>query len=98
MPAILIRAQVDADRRYELLQVLKGVTLAGQMPTGCLDRRVYEEVNAPLHLLVIEHWSDLAAMNDYQSSNGFHALIGAIKVLGTLEKLLRIEEPTVMIL
>jgi quinol monooxygenase YgiN len=94
MPAILIKAQVDADRRYELLQVLKGVTLTGQMPMGCLERRVYEEVNAPLQLLLIEHWSDLAAMNDYQSSNGFRALIGAIKVLGTLDKLLTFEERT----
>ncbi len=92
MPAIVIKAQVDADRRYELFQVLKGATPAKQLPVGCLDRRVYEEVHDPLHLLMIEHWSDETAMNEYKSSTGFRALIGAIKVLGTLEKLLTIEE------
>ena len=97
MPAILIKAEVDADRHYELLQVLKGGTLVGQLPAGCLDRRLYQEVHAPLHLLMIEHWSDEAAMDEYKSSTGFRALIGAIKVLGTLEELLTVKEETIKV-
>ncbi|MGB7950805.1 MAG: antibiotic biosynthesis monooxygenase [Candidatus Binatia bacterium] len=96
MPAILIKAEVDADRRYELFQVLKGATAAEQMPVGCLDRRLYEEVQAPLRFLMIEHWSDEAAMDEYKSSTGFRALIGAIKVLGTLESLLTVKEETIV--
>ena len=87
----MIKAEVDADRRYELLQVLKGAALAEQLPAGCLDIRLYQEVHQPLHLLMIEYWSDEAAMNEYKSSTGFRAMIGAIKVLGTLERLLTIE-------
>ena len=97
MRAILITAQVDADRRYELFQVLKGAASAEQLPVGCLDRRLYEEVHDPLRLLMIEHWSDEAAMNEYQSSSIFHALIGAIKVLGTLESLLNVKEETIKV-
>lgn len=95
MPAMLISAQVDADRRYELLQALKNTTLAAQLPAGCLERRLYEETNAPLRLLVIEYWSDEAAMNEYRISGSFRAMLGAIKILGTLEKLVTMEERAV---
>ena len=92
MPAIVIKAEVDAERCYELLQVLRDATLAEHLPAGCLDIRIYQEVHQPLRLLVIEHWSGKTAMNEYKSSPNFRALIGAVKVLGTLEKLLTIEE------
>ena len=88
----MIKAEVGADRRYELLQVLKGATLAEQLPAGCLDMRLYQEVHEPLHFLMIEYWSDEVAMNEYKSSTGFRAMIGAIKVLGTLKTVLTINE------
>ena len=55
-----------------------------QLPTMCLARRVYEESVSPTNLLLVEEWSDAAAMHAYLSSERFRALIGAVKVLGEL--------------
>jgi quinol monooxygenase YgiN len=83
MIGILIRAQVEPDQRRELMQMCKG-WLSNKLPAACLERRVYEDVISPTHLLLIEQWLDKEAMNSYLSSERFRALIGAVKVLGEL--------------
>ena len=55
-----------------------------QLPATCLERRVYEETGLPTNVLLVEQWSDDAAMNSYLTSDQFRALIGAVKVLGQL--------------
>ena len=55
-----------------------------RLPATCLKRRVYEEAYLPTNLLLVEQWSDRAAMNSYLSSDQFRALVGAVKVLGKL--------------
>jgi quinol monooxygenase YgiN len=66
------------------MQMFKETSQADQLPKGCLERRVYEEAHSPTNLLLVEQWSDRAAMNSYLSSDQFRALIGAVKVLGKL--------------
>jgi len=83
MTALLIRAQVELDQRHELMQMCRS-WLSNQLPSGCLERRLYEDVMAPTQLLLAEEWPDQEAVNSYLSSEGFRALIGAIKVLGQL--------------
>jgi quinol monooxygenase YgiN len=80
---ILIRAQVEPDQRRELMQMCKS-WISTQLPAACLERRVYEDVISPTHLLLVEQWFDKEAMNSYLSSERFRALIGAVKVLGEL--------------
>jgi len=46
-------------------------------------------------MLLVEDWSDAAAMNAYVSSERFRALVGAVKVLGELVDI-RISEATVI--
>ena len=66
-----------------------------RLPTACSERRLYEETIAPTNLLLVEEWSDEVAMHSYLSSEGFRALIGAVKVLGELVDI-RISEATVI--
>jgi quinol monooxygenase YgiN len=84
MIGVVIRAGVEPYQRHELMQMFKETSQADQLPRGCLERRVYEEAHAPTNLLLVEQWADKAAMNSYLSSDQFRALIGAVKVLGTL--------------
>ena len=84
MIGIIIRAQVEPDQRRELMQMCKSWIASNQLPTACLERRVYEDALSPTRLLLAEEWLDAAAMNSYLSSERFRALIGAIKVLGEL--------------
>jgi len=55
-----------------------------QLPAACLERRIYAESHLPTNLLLVEQWSDKAALNCHLSSDQFRALIGAVKVLGKL--------------
>ena len=83
MTDILIRAQVKPEHRHELMQVCKS-WLSDHLPSACLERRAYEDVISPSHLLLVEQWLEKEAMNAYLSSERFRALIGAMKVLGEL--------------
>ena len=84
MIGLTIRARVEPHQRHELMQMFKETSRADQLPVACLERRVYEEAHLPSNLLLVEQWSDKAAMNSYLSSDQFRALIGAVKVLGKL--------------
>ena len=84
MTDLVIRARVEADQRHELMQMFKETSQPDQLPAACLEIRVYEEAISPKNLLLVEQWSDNAAMNSYLSSQQFRALIGAVKVLGKI--------------
>ena len=58
--------------------------LSNQLPTACLERRVYEDALAPTDLLLEEQWLDPEEINSYLSSERFRAVVGAVKVLGKL--------------
>jgi len=64
--------------------MFKETSQPDQLPPACIERRVYEEAHLPTNLLLVEQWSDRAAMNSYLSSDQFRALMGAVKVLGKL--------------
>jgi quinol monooxygenase YgiN len=84
MIGIAIRAAVEPDRRYELMQMFKDTSRPDRLPVACLERRVYEEAHSPSNLLLVEQWSDKAAMTSYLSADQFCALICTVKVLGAL--------------
>jgi quinol monooxygenase YgiN len=84
MIGVVIRVGVEPDRRYELMQMFKETSRPDQLPVACLERSVYEEAHMPSNLLLVDQWSDKAAMSSYLSADQFCALIGAVKVLGKL--------------
>src|SRR5262249_59339145 len=79
----MIRAQVEPDQQRELMRMCKSWRVSNQLPAACLERRGYEDVISPTHLLLLEQWSDTAAVGFYFSSEQFCALVGAVKGLGT---------------
>lgn len=95
MSAVLIRAEVESEQRHELMQMCKSWMGSNPLPAACLERRVYEDAVSPTYLLLVEEWSNEEAMRSYLLSERFRALIGAIKVLGTLRDL-RIGEADVI--
>jgi quinol monooxygenase YgiN len=82
--AVLIRAEVESEQRRELMQMCKSWVASSQLPAACLERRVYEDAVSPTYLLLVEEWSNEDEMKSYLSSERFRAVIGAVKVLGTL--------------
>jgi quinol monooxygenase YgiN len=84
MIGVVIRAAVESDQRHRLMQMFKETSRRDQLPATCLERGIYEEAHVPANLLLVEQWSDKAAMNSYLSSDRFQAVIGAVKVLGRL--------------
>ena len=77
------------------MQMFKNNNQPNQLPSACLERRLYEEAVSPTNLLLVEEWSDAAALNAYLSSERFRAVIGAVKVLGELVDI-RISESKVI--
>ncbi len=84
MTGLVIIARVEPHQRHELMQMFQEVSRPDQLLAACLERRIYEESHSPTNLLLVEHWSERAALNSYLSSDQFRALIGAVKVLGKL--------------
>jgi quinol monooxygenase YgiN len=66
------------------MQMFKEISRPDRLPVACLERRIYEESHLPTNLLLVEQWSEKAALNSHLSSDQFRALIGAVKVLGKL--------------
>ena len=94
MIAILIRAEVEPEQRHELMQMYRSWRASNELPAACLERRFYEDAISPMCLLLVEEWVNEEAMHSYLYSEQFRALIGAVKVLGTLVDV-RISETTV---
>jgi quinol monooxygenase YgiN len=84
MIGVVIRAGTEPEQRHKLMQMFKETSRPDQLPVACSERRVYEEAHLPNNLLLVEQWSDKAAMNSYLASDQFRALIGAVKMLGKL--------------
>ena len=61
----------SADQWHELMQMFKEISRPNQLPAACLERRVYEEASLPTNLLLVEQWSNKAAMSSYLSSDQF---------------------------
>jgi quinol monooxygenase YgiN len=81
--AIFIRARVEPEQRRELMQMCK-TWISRPLPAECLDRRIYEDAISPTDLLLVEDWSNREGLRLCLVSEQFRALIGAVKVLGTL--------------
>ena len=84
MIGLVVKAQVEHHQRHELMQMFKEISRPDRLPKACLERRIYEESHLPTNLLLVEQWTDKAALNSHLSSDQFRALIGAVKVLGKL--------------
>jgi quinol monooxygenase YgiN len=74
-----------AAHRTELLQTLQNLTVEAVGHDGCLECRVFEDVNGSGRFLWSQWWRSQSQLEAHLGSVAFRTLLGAIKVLGTLE-------------
>jgi quinol monooxygenase YgiN len=84
MTGLVIRARVEPNKQHEMMQMCNSWLASSYLPAACLERHLYQDAISPKDLLLVEQWSDEAAMNAYLLSDRFRALVGAVKVLGKL--------------
>ena len=85
MIGLELAVQSDAAHRTELIQTLKNLTREAVGHEGCLECRVFEDVSLSSRFLWSQWWRSQRQMESHLGSVAFRTLLGAIKVLGTLE-------------
>ena len=85
MIGLELAVQSDAAHRTELLQTLQNLTVEAVGHGGCLECRVFEDVSCTGRFLWTQWWRSQPQLEAHLGSVAFRTLLGAIKVLGTLE-------------
>ena len=85
MIGLEIAVRSDQAHRVELLQTLQGLSGEQIGHDGCLECRVYEDVGHPTGFLWHQWWRSQQQLEENLRSVAFRTLLGAVKVLGTLE-------------
>ena len=78
---------IEPRHRLEILQLARSL-LARSRPSQCSFRAMFEDIEAPGHLLWIEHWIDAADLEAHRQSDAHRALVGGARVLGSIESTL----------
>jgi quinol monooxygenase YgiN len=79
-----LRIRIKPDKRTEFLQMRE--MLRGKVRReGCVDQKIYEEVDGSNRFLWSERWREKAPLEEYMKSEDFRMLLGAVEVLGELE-------------
>ena len=93
MVGLEILVQIHTGKRQEFLQTSEW--FQNQLTKTCtgtfVDLTVFEAVGKPNHFLWIEKWTGLQSLEVHMSTDRFRAIMGAIEVLGELEKLQMVE-------
>ena len=86
---LLVRC--EPSHRVELLQTLETLCQEQVNNGGCVECRVFEDITLPNGFLWQEWWRSRQNLEDHLRSVVFRTLLGAIKVLGTLESARTVE-------
>ncbi len=87
MTRLEVSIHVLPSKRREFLHVLEAFSSEERSVNGCLSVDAWEEHAVPNHFLWLECWDQETLVEQRIASDGFRALIGAIKVLGELESI-----------
>jgi quinol monooxygenase YgiN len=85
LDALEIRIQIASGKRQEFFQAVEWFLSPDECGVGCVDKCVFERIDAPNHFVWIERWSSSSDFEEYRSSERFKALLGAVEVLGDME-------------
>jgi quinol monooxygenase YgiN len=84
MVGLELRIRIKPDKRTEFLQMRE--MLRGKVrPEGCVDQKIYEEIDGSNRFLWSERWREKTPLEEYMKSEDFRMLLGAVEVLGELE-------------
>lgn len=82
--AIQIRVEVHPDKRDEFLQAMADLKPFESEAGGCVSQSFYEDRERHDHFLWVEQWADRGEAETRLESDRFHALLGAVRVLGSV--------------
>ncbi len=82
-----ICVSIKDNKRQEFLQMFELLSGTAFQINGRTDKRIYEEIKRPNHFLWTEEWNDADSRDNYFHSDRFRSLLGAIQVLGKLDRI-----------
>ena len=93
MVGLEILVRIHTGKRLEFLQTAEWFENQLKKINGgaCVDLTVFEAVGEANHFLWVEKWTDLKTLEVHMDTDRFRTLLGAIEVLGELEKLQVVE-------
>lgn len=91
MIGLELSVKSDSANRSELLQTLQHLRHEAIIGGTSHECRVFEDLSGPNHFLWLQWWRSQDQLQEYLRSVGFRTLLGAIKVLGTLESARTVE-------
>jgi quinol monooxygenase YgiN len=77
-----IDCQLRSENRREF--TLSSMSLMQHTGEGHRRTVIYQDRDQPDHVLWVEEWNDAESVNKYLASEGFLALQGALKTLGSI--------------
>jgi quinol monooxygenase YgiN len=92
-PCLLeIEFRVNEEKRRELSQSIS--SLRSARAPGRIQTLVYAEMAEPDRYIWVEEWSDEGKLEHYLTTNSFRAVMGGLRVLGTVlrYRIVEIEE------
>jgi len=85
MVGIEISVEVRPEKRDEFLQAVETLRPLGEEGKHCESQEIYEDHGQRNRFLWVERWQDNDRLQARLDSDRFHALLGAVKVLGSVE-------------
>jgi len=85
MIGLELAVQSDAAHRIEMLQSLTDLAREAVGGGECLECGVFEDVSVSGRFLWAQWWRSQTQMGEHLRSSAFRTLLGAIRVLGSLE-------------
>lgn len=79
--SLLAAFTARSDRREDLRVALRALEAASRGDPGCLEYRVFQDEDAPDRFVLIEHWTDAAALEEHNRRphvTGFLATCGEL--------------------
>jgi len=81
---IQITVDVRPESREEFLQAMETLRSGDTLPNECVSSGLFEDRKHRNRFLFIEQWSNATRLDERLRSDRFHAMLGAVTVLGTL--------------
>ena len=89
MAAVGLQITVDVKQgnREEFLQAMETLRSSETLPSDQMPSGVFEDRKRPNRFLVVEHWRHPVQLEERLRSERFRAMIGALRVLGTIRNI-----------
>ncbi len=91
MVGLEILVNIQSGKRQEFLQAVDMFCNRQAIDNPGTGSTVFEAVGTPNQFFWLEQWTDRRSLDDYLKTERFKALLGAIEVLGELERMQVVE-------